>query len=111
MDSWFGEFAVVLGEMPFKHDLCLGWGFRSRSSEFTDQPVLEGSPQSLDSAFGLRRTCWDEGDPELLQASADLGSRPLILQLLLDCRFSVSPKDRVTVGIDLLRQSVLVEDL
>ena len=68
-----GELAVVLGEMPFEHDLCLGWGFRSRSSEFTDQPVLESSPQSLDSALGLRRTCWDQGHPELLQGSAYLG--------------------------------------
>src|SRR5262245_4481170 len=68
-----GEFAVVLREVTLEHDLRLGWGFRSRSSEFTDQPVLESSPQSLDSAFGLRRTCWDEGYSELLQASAYLG--------------------------------------
>jgi hypothetical protein len=73
LGSWLGEFAVMLGERALEHDLCLGWVFRSRSSEFTDQPVLESSPQSLDSAFGLRRTCWDEGYPELLQASAYLG--------------------------------------
>ena len=68
-----GEFAVMLGKMPFKHDLCLGWIFRSRFSEFTDQPVLERSPQSLDSPFGLRGAGRDQGYPELLQASAYLG--------------------------------------
>src|SRR5262249_32419621 len=70
-----GEFAVVLREVTLEHDLRLGWGFRRRSSEFTDQPVLKSSPQSLDSAFGLRRTCWDEGYSELLQASAYLRLR------------------------------------
>src|SRR5215472_15615941 len=68
-----GEFAVMLGEIALEHDLCLGWGFRSRSSEFTDQPVLESSPQSFDSAFGLRGAGRDQGYPELLQASAHLG--------------------------------------
>src|SRR5262249_44058365 len=53
LGSWLGEFAVMLGEIALEHDLCLGWGFRSRSSEFTDQPVLESAPQSFDSAFGL----------------------------------------------------------
>src|SRR5262249_55170418 len=48
LGGWLGEFAVMLGEIALEHDLCLGWGFRSRSSEFTDQPVLESSPQSLD---------------------------------------------------------------
>src|SRR6516225_8013177 len=46
LGGWLGELAVMLGEMTLEHDLCLGWGFRSRSSEFTDQPVLE-SPHSL----------------------------------------------------------------
>src|SRR5262249_25018051 len=49
-----GEFAVVPGEVTLEHDLRLGLGFSSCASEFTDQPVLESSPQSLDSAFGLR---------------------------------------------------------
>ena len=34
--------------------------------EFTDQAVLESSPQSLDSALGLRGACRDQGHPELL---------------------------------------------
>src|SRR5262249_10615575 len=67
------EFAIMSGEIALEHDLCLGWGFRSPSSEFTDQPVLESSPQSLDSAFGLRGAGRDQGYPELLQASAYLG--------------------------------------
>ena len=78
LDRWFGELAVMLGEMPFKHDLCLGWGISSRSSEFTDQPVLESPPQSLDSALGLRGACRDQGYPELFQASSHLGGRTLV---------------------------------
>src|SRR5215467_14407558 len=58
----------MVGEIALEHDLCLGWGFRSRSSEFTDQPVLESFPQSFDSAFGLRGAGRDQGYPELLQA-------------------------------------------
>src|SRR5215468_10288713 len=68
-----GEFAVVLREVTLEHDLRLGWGFRRRSSEFTDQPVLESSPQSFDSAFGLWGAGRDQGYPELLQSSAYLG--------------------------------------
>jgi len=60
----------MLGEIALEHDLRLGLSFGSRSSEFTDQPVLESSPQSLDSAFGLRGAGRDQGYPELLQASA-----------------------------------------
>src|SRR5206468_10518976 len=101
----------MLGEVTLDHDLCLGWVFGSRFSEFTDQAVLESSPQSLDSALGLRGACRDQGDPEFAQASSHLGGRPLVLELLLHGRFSIGPKDRVSVGIDRLWQSVLVEDL
>src|SRR4029453_13515756 len=65
LGGWLGEFAVVLGEVTLEHDLCLGLSFSSRPSEFTDQSVLERSPQSLDSALGLRGTCRDQGHPEL----------------------------------------------
>ena len=70
---------VMLGEVTLEQDLRLGLGFSPRSSEFTNQAVLEGSPQSLDSALGLRGACRDQGDPELLQASSHLGGRTLVL--------------------------------
>src|SRR5262249_43049548 len=44
LGGWLGEIAVVLGEIALEHDLRLGLSFGSRSSEFTDQPVLESSP-------------------------------------------------------------------
>src|SRR5499426_859443 len=74
-----GEFTVMLGEVTLEHDLRLGLSFGSRSSEFTDQSVLESSPQSLDSALGLGGAGRDQGHPELLQASAHLGGRTLVL--------------------------------
>src|SRR4029450_4807798 len=101
----------MLGEVTLEQDLRLGWVFGPRFSEFTDQPVLEGSPQPLDSALGLWGAGRDQGHPELLQPSAHLGGRTLVLQLLLQSRFSIGPKDRVTVGIDRLRQTVLLENL
>jgi hypothetical protein len=61
-----GEFAVVLREVTLEHDLRLGWIFRRRLSEFTDQPVLKSSPQSLDSTLGLWGAGRDQGHPELL---------------------------------------------
>ena len=61
LDSPLGELVVVLGELTLEHDLRLGLVFRPRSSEFTDQAVLESSPQPLDSALGLRRTGRDQG--------------------------------------------------
>ena len=54
LGGWLGEFAVMLGEVTLEHDLRLGFGFCPRSSEFADQAVLKSSPQSLDSALGLR---------------------------------------------------------
>src|SRR5262245_45341008 len=68
-----GEFAVVLREVTLEHDLRLGLTFSSCASEFTDQPILESSPQSLDSALSLRGAGRDQGYPELLKASAHLG--------------------------------------
>src|SRR5262249_13853447 len=50
LGGWLGEFAVMVGEMTLEQDLRLGLVFSSRFSEFTDQAVLESSPQSLDSA-------------------------------------------------------------
>ena len=79
LGRWLGELAVMLGEVTLDHDLCLGWVFGSRSSEFTDQPVLESSPQSLDSALGLRGACRDQCHPELFQASSHLGGGTLVL--------------------------------
>ena len=74
-----GEFVLMLGEMPLEHDLRLGLVFGPRSSEFTDQPVLESSPQPLDSGLGLRGACRDQGHPELFQPSSHLGGRTLVL--------------------------------
>src|SRR5262245_36960636 len=79
LGGWLGEIAVMLREMTLEQDLCLGLSFSSRPSEFTDQSVLERSPQSLDSALGLRGACRDRGDPELLQASAHFCGRTLVL--------------------------------
>src|SRR5262245_21968269 len=79
LGGWLGEFAVVLGEIALEHNLRLGLSFGPRSSEFTDQSVLESSPQSLDSALGLGGAGRDQGHPELLQASAHLGGRTLVL--------------------------------
>src|SRR5262249_57316357 len=47
LGRWLGEFTVVLGEVTLEHNLRLGLSFGSRSAEFTDQSVLESSPQSL----------------------------------------------------------------
>src|SRR5215510_7420704 len=93
----------VLGEIALEHDLCLGLAFSSCASEFTDQPILESSPQSLDSAFGLRRTCWDQRYPELLQASAHLGGRPLVLSppesVLYRSKRSSDGRHRLTAAV------------
>ena len=78
----------MFGEVPLEHDLRLGFGLSPGSSEFTDQSILERSPQSFDSALGLRGACRDQGYPKLLEASAYLGARPLVLELFLDGRFS-----------------------
>ena len=36
-------------------------------TELTGQPVLEGSPQPLDAAFGLRRESVDQLNPEFVE--------------------------------------------
>jgi len=70
---------VMLGEVTLEQDLRLGWVFSPRSSEFTDQSVLESSPQPLDSTLGLRGACRDQCHCELFQPSAHLGGRTLVL--------------------------------
>ena len=52
--SGLGEFTVVLAEVAIEHGLGLGGGFGFGQSQFTDQSVLESSPQSFDPSLGLR---------------------------------------------------------
>jgi hypothetical protein len=62
--------------------LGLGWGFGSGQPQLTNQSVLKGSPQPLDSTLGLRRACQDQGPRVVLTsaylASAYLGGRPFV---------------------------------
>jgi hypothetical protein len=61
----FREPPVVHGEITIQDRLGLGWGFGSGHPQLTNQSVLKGSPQPLDSTLGLRRACQDQGHPEL----------------------------------------------
>ena len=73
-----GEHAVMLGQIAIEHGLSLFSGFGLGQSQFTDQPVLESSPQSLDSSLGLRGTGENEGDPEFIEGSTHFGQRTFI---------------------------------
>lgn len=52
--SGLGEFTVVLAEVSIEHGLRLGKCLALANLSFTDQSVLESSPQSFDPSLGLR---------------------------------------------------------
>src|SRR5438132_11393638 len=48
------ELTVMLGEVALQHGLRLSLGLRLCPSELADEAVLKGTPQSFDSALGMR---------------------------------------------------------
>ncbi len=53
-----------------------------RQAQFAHQTVLEGAPQALDAALGLRRTGHDDFDAQFLKRATHLGRQLFSGQLL-----------------------------
>ena len=53
VSRWLAKSTVMHGKVALKDFLCLRFGFGSGQSQLTHQPVLKGSPQSLDTSLGL----------------------------------------------------------
>ncbi len=68
-----GELSVMLWPITIEHGLSLLNSLGFGQPQFTDQSVLEGSPQSFDPPLGLRRAGEDQGDPEFIERSAHFG--------------------------------------
>ena len=52
--------------------------------ELDDEAILQGPPEALDPAFGLRRASRDVPDPELPQDAAELGRMLGALQFFVE---------------------------
>ena len=100
----------MLREVALQHGLGLVKSFGFGESQLTDQSILESAPQSFDPALGLGGTGKNQGNPELIEASAHLGTGSFVDQLLLEGGLPIGPEHRVAVGVDRLGQSVVLED-
>ena len=59
-------------------------GADAREAELDDEAILQGPPEALDPAFGLRRAGRDVPDPELPQDAAELGRMLGALQFFVE---------------------------
>lgn len=97
--SWLKESHVFAGG-----SLC--------QTEFTDQAVLEGSPEAFDVSLGLRGVSWDLLDAEFVEGSSDLGWELLAGQLLGHRPVGiVALEDAVAVAIEAEGHAVTGEEL
>ena len=97
--SWLKESHVFAGG-----SLC--------QTEFTDQAILEGSPEAFDVSLGLRGVSWDLLDAEFVEGSSDLGWELLAGQLLghRPVRI-VALEDAVAVAIEAEGHAVTGDEL
>ncbi len=108
-----GEALIVAGEVRGQKGIRSGEVGDVREAELTDQPILEGAAEALDTAFRLRRRGGDPLDAEFGEGPADLGGIGAPAQLLLQRQRGLfrSVEDAVVIGIDGDRYAVGRGDL
>ena len=105
----FRKASVVGRQEAGQHGLGLRARRSPRQPQFADQPVLEGSPQPLDPALGLRGAGRDQRDAQLVQGPTHLRPGPLPRELLRQRGLPVRPEDGVPIRIDGLGQALVGE--
>lgn len=109
-----GEARIVAGEEARQDRVGLLEGTRPRATQFADESAVEGAPQALDAAFGLRRGGGDPADAELLEGASELRRRTLeAAQLLGECgrMAGIAMEDAVPVAIDCDRAAGVLHHL
>lgn len=74
---------IVAWEKGLQDGIGLVKGAGLGKAEFTDEPVLEGAPESFDAALRLRGVSGDPLDAQLAQGAANLGGRSGVATELL----------------------------
>ena len=79
-----GEAAVVVGEERGEEGVGGLQGGDAAQAEFDDEAILQGAPEALDAALGLRRAGGDEADAEVPQDPAEVRGVLGALELFLE---------------------------
>lgn len=108
--SGFCEAAVEVGDEVGQEGLGGLNGGDPAQPEFGHQAILEGLPQALDAALGLRTLSGNEADRQLAQHVAELGGMPRARELLFDRPVGiVADKDGETIAVEVARQAVCAD--
>lgn len=100
--SWgLGEPRVVAGDEVRQEGIGCVLSPDVGQAQFTDQAILEGAEDALDTAFGLGAGGGDPLDAELLQHAAHLSGSELTLQLFFQrpVRLSRAREDTVAIRV------------
>ena len=102
-----GEAAVVVREELGEEGIGGLEGGDAAQPQLADEAVLQGLPEALDAAFGLRRARGDEPDAELAQDAAEVSGILGAAQLLLKSPVRiVADKDVEAIAIEGQGQAV-----
>ena len=107
-----GEAAVVVSEELGEERIGGLEGRDAAQPQLADEAVLQGLPEALDAAFGLRRARGDEPDAELAQDAAKVRGVLGAAQLLLEGPVRiVADKDGEAIAIEGQGQAVRGDEL
>jgi hypothetical protein len=96
-----GEAAVVVGEELGQIGRGRGHRREAAQAELGDEAVLQGLPQPLDPALGLRRAGRDEGDAEVAEDLAEVRGVLLAAELFLEAPVRVvADKDGEAIAVE-----------
>src|SRR5579859_1264300 len=79
---WHREASIEAHQILWQDGIGLFERAGSCQAEFTDQPILKGAPEPLNTPLRLWGTCGDGGDVELLKEPSQLRRSVGALQLL-----------------------------
>src|SRR6516165_12833751 len=107
-----GEAGVEVGEELWQEGVRGFARGQAPEVEFGDQPVLQGAPEPLDTAFGLGRAGGDEADGQVLEEAAEVGGGLGALEFLRECPVRVvADEDTEPVAIERQGEAILRADL
>src|SRR5437879_6651391 len=107
-----GEAAVEVGEEGGQVGIGRLEGGDPAEAQLADEAVLQGLPQTLDAALGLRGVGLDIADAELLQEAPEVSGVLGAVQFFFERPVVVvAHEDVEAVAVDRERQAVLPEDL
>ena len=107
------ESVVMPREIPLQHHIRLFAIDRASQSQLAREAILEGTPETFHTAFGLRRARPDQPNAELAKESTKLRWLRMITELLFQAqrRLLGDEEDRVAIAVQGQRDATTAHHL